>query len=319
MNNRLISVLMVLVILATTCEAVMAAQSQQVVAPKGGGGLQGKPAIPEAKPVVLLRVNGKALTSQDYASFLQRNQVYLKPAMETQQGKAAAIRALVGGVLIKEVMMKQEGLLPNGEKSGAKEVSEAYEKLAEQHFPIPPVPDEKALFDYYQAHLEEYGLPEMVRISQVQFRFPENANATVKQQAKDRAAAALKRLEAGEDFGKLAMELTENPMGKYPKGDLGFLVRNQNPWLKEATKNLKPGEHSGILESPAGFEILMVTDIRDALTTPFANARDKVVQAMRDELQTKARDAYIKELASSAKIEIVEKDLKELFPQGVFN
>jgi len=111
----------------------------------------------------------------------------------------------------------------------------------------------KNLFAYYQAHPERFGIPEMVRVSQIQFAVPEKRHGRPKKpDAKSRAEAAFKRLEAGEDFGTVAAQLTENKLARLPRGDLGFIGIDQSDWLHKATASLKQGERTGVLESPGG-------------------------------------------------------------------
>ena len=67
-----------------------------------------------------------------------------------------------------------------------------------------------------------------------------------------------------------------------------------------------------------GYEILMVTHVSEGLVAPYANVREKVIQRMRADAQSKKRDAYIEKLARNADITIVQDELKPLFPNGIF-
>ncbi|QJD31200.1 peptidylprolyl isomerase [Methylococcus geothermalis] len=274
--------------------------------------------VAPAQPVkvVMLKVDGEEITVQDYVNFLQRNQSYIATSM-TPAGQAEALRAMVSSQLLRGDMVRK-GLLPKDPEKAKAALNKAYEKLAEEHFPLPPPPDEKAAYQFYLDHQNEYGIPEMVRVSQIQFRFPEKASEEQKMQVRKRADEVLKRLDAGEPFAKLAGELTENPRAKVTQGDLGFMAREGDPWLSAAIKNLKVGEHTQVVESSVGFEILKLTDIRPSLVSPYPNVREKVIQRMRLEGQAKQRDAYVRELAKHAKIEVVQDELKTLFPRGVF-
>lgn len=274
-----------------------------------------EPSAPMKPPrVVMFKTNGVEVTVQDYVNFLQRNQAYVQKSM-TEEGKAEVIREIIGNQLLKDDIIKK-GLAKKD--ATAADLGAAFQKLAKEHFPLPPMPEEDAVYKYYLDHQSDYGIPEMVRISQIQFRIPDNATAEQKTAARQRAEAALRRLDAGEAFPKVAAELTENPSAKPPQGDIGFLSREGDPWLTEALRNLKVGERTKVIESPAGYEILMLTDVRKALITPYVNVREKVIQRMRGAEQAKLRDAYLKELAKHAKIEIVQEELKPLFPKGVF-
>ena len=71
-------------------------------------------------------------------------------------------------------------------------------------------------------------------------------------------------------------------------------------------------------ESPVGYEILLITEEREAIITPFPKVRDKIAQQMQIDRQNQLRDAYVKELAKKVKVEIVLDDLKKEFAKGIF-
>lgn len=266
----------------------------------------------------LIEVDDKVITSREYINFLQGNPSVLSRAASSEEGKAEAFREIVRTYLLNKAMYS-EGLLDAKEAEPTqKKIAEAYEKLAEKHFPIPPRPDDKAGFEYYQAHKDEFGIPELVRLNEIYFKVPEKASQVVAAAARERAEKALKRLAAGEKFSEIAGSLTDNALGKVTQGDVGFQPRDDKPWLKEALKDLKVGGRTGIVQTPTGFLILEITDIRPALTSPYANVRDKVIKTMREMEQKKVRDAYVKELAKSARIEVIAPELKALFPRGMF-
>lgn len=75
----------------------------------------------------------------------------------------------------------------------------------------------------------------------------------------------LRRARAGEDFAKLADEFTEDPSGKGRGGDLGWFGRKAmvKPF-EDAAFALKPGELSGVIESPFGFHIIKLEEKRAA-------------------------------------------------------
>lgn len=273
-----------------------------------------------SKPVVMLKVNGEPLTVQDYANFLQRNPEYVQAAMSTDAGKVEAIKMMVGSSLIHAELLKHPEWLPVKDQKNQAAVNAAYQKLAEEKFPQPKgeYPEEK-LFSYYESHPENFGIPEMVRVSQIQFTVPEKASEEQKKDAKMRAESALKRLDSGEEFGTVAAQLTENKLARLPRGDLGFIGIDQSDWLHKATASLKQGDRTGVLESPAGYEILLVTDRRPALITPYANVRNKVIQILRAKEQRVAESNYMKGLAKNSKIEIVQPELLSLFPNGIFS
>lgn len=267
----------------------------------------------------LVKVEGLVITSRDYASFLQMNPQIISKAFDTEQGKAAAIREMVSVYLLRKAMY-DEGLLEKGEPDpSAKVLSEAYEKLAEKHFPQPPMPEEDEAFAYYEAHKSSYGIPAMVRLSEIQFRFAKGAGEKVQETARQRGEKVLKRLAAGEPFEAVAVETTDNKIAKVAGGDVGFIETGRLPWVDEAIKSLKPGERTGLVKGETGYYIYKLTDIRKGLVSPYGNVRDAVIKALREEEQKKLRDGFVKTLAQKSKIEITMPSIQALYPNGMFD
>lgn len=68
-----------------------------------------------------------------------------------------------------------------------------------------------------------------------------------------------KRIEAGEDFEKLAAELSEDPSAKYNNGDLGFFTALQMVYpFEEATYNTPVGIVSPIIRTQFGYHLVKV-------------------------------------------------------------
>lgn len=81
---------------------------------------------------------------------------------------------------------------------------------------------------------------------------------------REEAEQALARLEAGEDFGILAAEISTDESNRESGGDLGWFARGvMVAPFEEAAFALQPGEVSGVVETTFGFHIIRV-DERDA-------------------------------------------------------
>lgn len=273
------------------------------------------PVAPMDEAIIL--VDGNPITHRDVMGYMQAHPDVIARAADSEEGKAEAYRELVRAFLLERAMYA-EGLLPKGGQPTQQAVIEAYEKLAEKHFPLPPTPDDKEGFAYYQAHQELYGIPPVFRVNEILIKVPAQADKAVEEAALQRAKAALERINKGQKFTEVALEVSENPIGKVTRGDIGFVNPKEDRWIGDALSKLKVGEHTDILKSPKGFVILELSDTRPGLISPYANVRDQVIKTVRDQKQKVLRDPYVKELAKHAKIEIVLPALKPLYPHGIF-
>lgn len=266
----------------------------------------------------LITVDDWKITSAEYATFLQQHPQIVSRAMTSEIGKADALREMVMAYLLRKAMY-DEGLLKRDEQQPTQnEVVTAYEALAKRHFPLPETPKDEEAYAYYQAHPSAYGIPAMIRASEILVKVDPKADAAVKAKQRGKAEELLKQLDAGETFSDVAAKSTENPIGKLTRGDIGFVNLDEQAWMKSALGSLRVGEKTGVVESPEGFVILTVTDIRPALISPYVNVRDKVIKDLRDEEQEKLRRPYVEGLAAKSKIEVVSPFIKPLFPNGVF-
>lgn len=105
---------------------------------------------------------------------------------------------------------------------------------------------DQELLDYYNGHQNEFF---SVKASHILL------------EKEDEAKKALERAKAGEDFNKLAKELSKDPSAKTNNGDLGYFKRGQ---MVEAFENtafsLQPGQISEIVQTQFGYHIIKVED-----------------------------------------------------------
>jgi peptidyl-prolyl cis-trans isomerase SurA len=121
--------------------------------------------------------------------------------------------------------------------------------------------------DAYVESAEQAGSSEdTVQIAHIIVRVPEQASAAQIERSRARAQQAADQLKGGEEFGRVAAAFSDASDG-LAGGVMDPRPLDRLPGLyAEAVRNLKPGETSGILKSPAGFHIVRLIDRRGGAT-----------------------------------------------------
>ena len=116
----------------------------------------------------------------------------------------------------------------------------------------------------------------------------------------DTAKKALARVKAGEDFAKVAGELSTDPGSKTDGGDLGFFTKDRMvaPFAEAAFK-MKPTEISDPVKSQFGWHVIQVLERRTKPVPPFAEMKDQIDQY----LVRKAQQDAVLDLRKSGKVE----------------
>jgi len=100
-----------------------------------------------------------------------------------------------------------------------------------------------------------------IRVSHILVDFKNDSGLVDTAAARVKIDSVLMRLKAGEDFGKLASEYSEDPGSKQNGGDLGFFARRAMvKEFDEAAFKLEVGQISDVVQTNYGFHILKLTD-----------------------------------------------------------
>jgi peptidyl-prolyl cis-trans isomerase SurA len=127
---------------------------------------------------------------------------------------------------------------------------------------VPPNVPEEEIRRFFEAQRGRLGeRPATVSFEQVLIRPTPNDSA--KAAARRKAEQVLEELRAGADFEVLAKRYSEDPGSKERGGDLGWFRQGTmvRPFEQVAFA-LRPGDVSGVVETPFGFHIIKVEKIR---------------------------------------------------------
>jgi peptidyl-prolyl cis-trans isomerase C len=118
--------------------------------------------------------------------------------------------------------------------------------------------------------------------------------------AKAKIEAIIARLKKGEDFEKLAKDVTEDPSGKANGGDLGYFSKEQMvPEFSEVAFRLDKGQISEPVKTQFGWHVIKVEDKRVKPAPKFDEVKPQIEQYV----TRKAQAELVQSLRASAKIE----------------
>ena len=142
----------------------------------------------------------------------------------------------------------------------------------------------------YQRRIAQYSTPEMIKARHILIRADQTATEAEISSAKDRIELVAARIQAGEDFGTVAAEISEDASAAQG-GDLGWFSQAQmqtNKTFAEAAFAMQPGEVAGPIKTSFGFHLIKVEGRQAAEV----KSLDEVQESLRQELasETASRD-----------------------------
>jgi len=250
----------------------------------------------------LAEVNGNVITTQDFQTEVDRLPPYLKPMVQSSEGK----RELLESMIVREIVLEQakkDGI--DKDKEVADRMEDLRKRLIVETYLKKKVEKEAQISDaemkkFYDENKEKFKAGDQVKASHILVKTEE--------EAKD----VLAKLKGGAKFDELAKKVsTDSSAAK--GGDLGWFPKGAMvPEFEKVAFSLKEGETSGIVKTQFGYHIIMVTGKRPAGITPYEDVKEQIRANL---LPTKQQEIFIKmkdELKKGAKITIKDDVLKDL-------
>jgi peptidyl-prolyl cis-trans isomerase C len=119
-------------------------------------------------------------------------------------------------------------------------------------------------------------------------------------EAEDKIKAVIEHLKKGEDFAKVASEVTEDPSGKANGGDLGYFSKEQMvPEFSDTAFKLEKGQISEPVKTQFGWHVIKVEDKRAKAVPKFEDVKPQIESYV----TRKAQAELVTKLRAEAKIE----------------
>lgn len=182
-------------------------------------------------------------------------------------------------------------------------------KLLESNSPGALQASPEEISEFYKNNAQLWKAQEQVRARHILIRTEPTASIEQIAEAKKTAEAALARVNKGEDFAKVAAEVSQDPGSKDRGGELPPFGKGQMvPAFEQVAFSTAVGKTSKVFKSDFGFHFLQVLDKRGARTVPFEEVSERIGQAVVAQKRTEATRKLMTELKSkaAAKINISE-------------
>ncbi|MGH3054107.1 MAG: peptidylprolyl isomerase, partial [Gaiellaceae bacterium] len=160
---------------------------------------------------------------------------------------------------------------------------------------------------FYDTNQEEFKHPAQIRISHILIRVPQDANTATRATAKKRAAALLDQLKGGGDFAALARTQSEDSSSAPKGGDIGFIAKGEmDGSFEKVAFALTPGQISDVVSTPYGFDIIKITERRDAGYAPLAEVEEGIRMVLEKYERQKRQADFAAQLRQKAKVEVLD-------------
>ncbi len=164
-------------------------------------------------------------------------------------------------------------------------------------------PTDKEVNDFYLGHKNLFQVPLKLRASRVLVVVDEKATAAQKAEKKKIIDAAHARVVKGEDFSKVAGEVSDDRYSAPRGGDIGYFQHGENePQFDDVAFASKVGQLSPVFETPMGYQFIKVTEIKPAGLLTIDEARQPIAENLQKMKIDQQKEAYAEKLLKESNV-----------------
>jgi peptidyl-prolyl cis-trans isomerase C len=258
-----------------------------------GGGVQGS---------YVAKIDGSTITKEDVQTEMSSLPEMAKQFFQGPDGTSRFVDELV----------KKEMLYLEAKKRGL-DKSKDFERRVEEFRKITLINEllqkeieasskvsEKDAEDYYNSHKDDFMMHSQVKLSQIVV------------QNEDDAKKAFERVKNGEDFAKVASEVSTDKKTAKSGGNMGSFKKGElAPEIEEVVFKLRKGEVGTPVKLKDGIHIFKVTDVKGTVVE-FDKVKGMIMQRLTAEKQKNSFDKFLDSLKKNYKVEINKEELAKL-------
>ena len=243
---------------------------------------------------VLVKVNGEAVTQEEFLKEIERVPEWARGQFEGAEGKDKFLDEIVKRELIYQQAIKMK--LNNDEDYMEKVdefkkmtlISLILQKEVEEKAEV-PAEDVKTFFDQNE---EKFRIGTEIKASHILL------------ETEAEATDIIDKLNKGESFSTLAKKYSKDTGSAEKGGDLGFFGRGKMvPEFERAALGLKKGELSAPVKTRFGFHVIKLSDIKEGDPANFEQSKASIHKQLTAAKRKDHFDAFVDKLRNAGKID----------------
>jgi peptidyl-prolyl cis-trans isomerase SurA len=173
---------------------------------------------------------------------------------------------------------------------------------------------------YYAKHPEEFTDSASITLREIFIEVPGDgtgANVAKDDAAKAQIESIRARVLKGEDFAKLAADVSSSP-SKTNGGLIGpFSHEDMSPQLLALVEKMKPGEITAAIRTPKGYQLFKLETMKAQALQPFDSVRDLIADKVAGARTQVEMRKFLARLRAQAIIEWKNQELKKVYDKQI--
>lgn len=188
--------------------------------------------------------------------------------------------------------------------------------IASQTLPTLTEPTDQEITAAYEASKARLTIPRQYNLAQIAILVPPNASKETEEELRKKALdIRAQALKPKADFADLARKLSQDKPTAEKGGDLGWVREDVLiPAIRSAVTTMKDNTISEPIRSPDSWHIVRLSSTRPAGILSLEQARDGIIQALKQARAQAATRAFIQAMIQKEPIKLNEIELSRQFP-----
>lgn len=165
---------------------------------------------------------------------------------------------------------------------------------------------EEDIRNYYEDHKSAYGGTKQYHLRTILIRMPSWQTTNHRAEVLKRLEEVVDKLKTGAAFDELARQYSEDVSGK-AGGDLGwFSIEELSPEFRETLRGMKAGQISPALQTPQGYQVVMLEEIKDSPGKTLKEVRIEIQEKIYREVVEEKYKTWLQALRERSYVKVIE-------------